>query len=171
MADNADMLNIRFDQIRNDELMNWSRQPEKLDEANKLELAKELRKRGLWMPNYLEEIAPKPESADSIDQPNLLTSAWKGTAPLWKVWWLLGIPMNIFLNIFEKLILKIEAAQGSSTVLWVVYVVVALVFGVAWVRMAWICAPNVQKKVWTPIARSLIVFGGIAAFAIGWMGG
>lgn len=171
MTNNTDMLNIRFDQIRNDELMNWSRQPEKLDEAAKLALATELRKRGLWMPGYLEEIAPKLEPEDNIDQPSLLTSAWKGTAPLWKVWWLLGIPMNIFLNILEKLILKIEAAQGSSTVLWVVYAVLALVLGITWVRMAWICAPNVQKKIWTPIARSSIVIGGFVAFAIGWMGG
>lgn len=167
MENNTNSTPMKFDSLRNDQLMDLARQPEKLEAEDKIRLAKELRSRGLWMPQYLQELCPPNQLKEDPDQDGLLVSAWKGNAPLWKVWWLIGIPLNILMNIIEKLFDKAVALHGNSIILTVTFVLFVLALFIVWVRMAWLCAPNVKNKIWTPIAKVVIVVGSIGSFSMG----
>ena len=78
--------------------------------------------------------------------------AWRGEERLWKVWWYLGGPLVIAGAVTEKL-----AAGNPFSILAVAVALLVAYF--AWCGMAWRCAPNVDNKIWTPIARILIVLG------------
>lgn len=77
--------------------------------------------------------------------------AWRGEERLWKVWWYVGGPLTIAGAITAKLIADRYLALAFAVVLLAAYF--------AWCGMAWRCAPNVDSKIWTPIARTLIVLG------------
>ena len=81
-----------------------------------------------------------------------LARAWRGDERLWKVWWYIGVPLAIGGKVLETL-----AARYPSPVL--VSSVAFLVAYIAWCSMAWLCAPNVDQKIWTPIARVVIALG------------
>ena len=81
-----------------------------------------------------------------------LARAWRGDERLWKVWWYIGAPLAIAGRVTEKLVATDPfTALVSSVALLVAYI--------AWCSMAWRCAPNVDNKIWTPIARVVIVLG------------
>ncbi|HEY3116951.1 MAG TPA: hypothetical protein VGK54_09430, partial [Chloroflexota bacterium] len=78
--------------------------------------------------------------------------AWRGEERLWKVWWYLGVPLAMAGAVTEKLVAR-------SLFLVLAFAVALLVAYIAWCGMAWRCAPNVDNKIWTPIARVFIVLG------------
>ena len=116
------------------------------------------------MPQYLEDVGPKPEE-NKEEQTNFLTSAWNGNAPLWKVWWLIGIPINIAGAILEKLLLGLTEKYGSSGFLGITFALLMLALGLVWVKMAWACSGNVKNKIWTHLAKAGIVTGLIVGVA------
>ena len=64
-----------------------------------------------------------PAMSSSIHWSDLTAKA--GTQPLWKVWWLWGIPLDV----------------------------ARLLVYFSWARLAWRCSRNVEDRRWTPVAR------------------
>jgi hypothetical protein len=85
-----------------------------------------------------------------------LARAWRGEERLWKVWWYLGGPIAIANGVAGKLA---PPTKPFLVLLLLAFVAALLVAYIAWCVMAWRCAPNVDHKVWDPIARVLIVLG------------
>ena len=86
-----------------------------------------------------------------------LARAWRGEERLWKVWWYLGGSVGIVfglpnLAISEKLV-------TMALLLVLLWSILGLVAYFVLVVMAWRCSPNVDNKIWTPIARVAIVLG------------
>lgn len=91
---------------------------------------------------------------------NFLFRAWNGEVRLWKVWWLLGIPLNIVAAVFRVWSKGAMVNETPITALmFLVGVVVILVAYIAWCNMAWSCAKNVDNAVWTTIVKIVIVLG------------
>ncbi|RQH06638.1 hypothetical protein D1Y85_12255 [Paraburkholderia dinghuensis] len=80
--------------------------------------------------------------------------AWNGQEPLWKVWWLIGVPLNLLLI---PLLAVLVTPKTPAMVYFGALVPYLLVF-FAWIRAAWICAPNVERRVWMILARVVLVF-------------
>lgn len=80
----------------------------------------------------------------------------RGT-PLWKVWWVYGTPvacaMAVLLVVAEELRLEFKPAWAD-----LVDVVRLAVFWL-WCWLAWICARNVDRRIWTPLARAALAAG------------
>jgi hypothetical protein len=82
--------------------------------------------------------------------------AWWGEERLWKVWWLLGLPLGIATRIFNVAGIKyLEGNPALIVVGWAIFL--AAYF--AWCGIVWRCAPNVQNMLWKYIARIIIVIG------------
>jgi predicted outer membrane lipoprotein len=82
---------------------------------------------------------------------------WRGEERLWKVWWLVGVPLAGAGAVFNAAASEKLIARYALPVL--AFSVALLVAYIAWCGMAWRCAPNVDTKIWTPIARIAIVLG------------
>ena len=80
----------------------------------------------------------------------------RGT-PLWKVWWIYGTPVAIAMGVLlcgaEALRLRYYPALGDLldiarlSIFWL------------WCWLAWICARNVRRPIWTPVARAALATG------------
>jgi hypothetical protein len=125
-------------------------------------LAAELRKRKLPIPSHLEGLA----EIDPDNQPGLLTSAWKGEAPLWKVWWLIGVPLNIGFKILGGIITW--ASQSSSPAFSLLLGIAMVLVAIVWCKMAWVCSKNVQNRIWTHLARAMIIISWISSGVALW---
>jgi hypothetical protein len=53
---------------------------------------------------------------------------------------------------------KFMAGKPLSTV-YIAALVLYLVVYFAWVRMAWLCSPNVKRRIWTGVSYVMIVIG------------
>lgn len=85
----------------------------------------------------------------------ILRRAWRGEERLWKVWWLIGIPQSVLLVL---LYVKFLAGKTPSTVYLAALVLYPVIY-FAWVRMAWLCSPNVKHGIWAAASYVMIVFG------------
>jgi hypothetical protein len=76
---------------------------------------------------------------------------------LWKVWWLLGTPVACaavaLLYFAEELRLAYRPGWadlldvGRLALFWL------------WCWAAWVCARNVKRRIWTPVARASLAAG------------
>ncbi|AHE31048.1 Uncharacterised protein [Burkholderia pseudomallei] len=86
----------------------------------------------------------------------MLKNAWAGNEPLWKVWWGLGIPMGATMVLINACVRYVVQLPTPNIFLMpLLCVQIALV--AAWVRTAWICAPNVRHRLWMYLARIWLV--------------
>ncbi len=102
---------------------------------------------------YLTASAPKmipPGQASGF-----WVRAWQGEERLWKVWWLVGVPFVLIANFLSIATQRFVGDSLLLTVESIVFVVVNVVL----LSVAWRCAPNVDNKMWTLIARIVIVLG------------
>lgn len=95
--------------------------------------------------------------------PGFWSQAWRGRERLWKVWWLVGVPLRIIGPLLVAFVAD-KFGAGSSVVASLVFLIAYL----AWCVMAWRNSPNVENKVWTSVARVLIVLG-LLLTAIDWV--
>ncbi|WP_225031023.1 hypothetical protein [Paraburkholderia sp. XV] len=86
---------------------------------------------------------------------NMFKRAWRGEEQLWKVWWLIGIPQSAVLALLWVNFLHKTPHSPAYLPAMVLYIVVYF----AWVRMAWLCASNVKRGIWTAVSYVLIVLG------------
>lgn len=94
----------------------------------------------------------------------LVSKGWHGQARLWKVWWLLGLPLNMLPFIVEPMLPS--APQGVFSALSLLLAsLLMLGLVVAWTIMAWRCSPNVRIKAWTWVARLVLIFGWLGVLA------
>lgn len=92
--------------------------------------------------------------------------AWRGEERLWKVWWLVGVPLGILggaVSVWLEEASKPGSGMSSLFPTATFFALVAAYF--AWCNMAWGCAKNVETKVWGTIAKVLIILG-LMRFAI-----
>jgi hypothetical protein len=91
-----------------------------------------------------------------------LRRACQGEEKLWRVWWQWGIPLGLLLNVLTVLAEASRTANhpaAGDTI-----DIVKLLFFFAWCRLAWRCAKNTDRKIWSNLARLTILLGfGIAA--------
>lgn len=85
---------------------------------------------------------------------NTLKNAWRGTERLWKVWWLIGVPLGL---LFISLLVLVQGPAYPVALRIVAFVAYIVPF-CAWMRCAWMCAPNVENRIWTTVARAVIVY-------------
>ncbi|BEH27446.1 Uncharacterised protein [Burkholderia pseudomallei] len=90
----------------------------------------------------------------------MLKRAWRGEERLWKVWWLLGMPLNL---------IGVAAAEwfqsgglSPALILGLFTIYSALYF--AWCNAVWGCSKNVDNRLWMYVARVLVVLGLIRYF-------
>jgi hypothetical protein len=80
-----------------------------------------------------------------------------GTERLWKVWWILGIPLA---SAGGALLIGAESLRQAGTrALADALEVMRLALFWFWFRLAWKCAPNVRHAWWTGIVRVALVAG------------
>ncbi|MEM5298854.1 hypothetical protein VSR82_31615 [Burkholderia sp. JPY481] len=79
--------------------------------------------------------------------------AWRGEEPLWKVWWLIGVPLNLLLIP----LLAVLLTPNVPTPLYFGALIFYLLAFFAWIRAAWLCAPNVERRIWMVLARAVLV--------------
>ncbi len=96
---------------------------------------------------------------------NTLEYAWRGEERLWKVWWLIGVPLGLLLIPLLVLIVGPSYPVPLRFAAFVMYVAPFC----AWIRCAWMCAPNVENRIWTIVARAVIVYriGSLGIILIG----
>ncbi|NTX29799.1 hypothetical protein HT746_22195 [Burkholderia pyrrocinia] len=85
---------------------------------------------------------------------NTFKNAWHGEERLWKVWWLIGVPLNL---LFIPLLVLIMGPAYPAPLRLAAFIIYIVPF-CAWMRCAWMCAPNVEKHIWTILARAVIVY-------------
>jgi len=85
---------------------------------------------------------------------NTFKNAWNGEERLWKVWWLIGVPFGLLSIPLLVLILGPTFPVPLRLAAFVIYIVPFC----AWVRCAWMCAPNVENRIWTIVARGVLVY-------------
>jgi phosphoglycerol transferase MdoB-like AlkP superfamily enzyme len=83
----------------------------------------------------------------------MLKRAWLGEERLWKVWWLIGVPTEL------GCIAALAASYllTGNLIVPIYGLIVAIPVVLASWRMEWVCAPNVNHRVWMYVVRSLIV--------------
>ena len=86
---------------------------------------------------------------------SMFRRAWRGEEQLWKVWWLIGIPQSAVLALLYVNVL----GQKPQSVAYIPALVLYLMVYFEWVRMAWLCAPNVKRGIWTAVSYVMIVLG------------
>ncbi|KWO50054.1 hypothetical protein WT98_17130 [Burkholderia territorii] len=86
---------------------------------------------------------------------DILRKAWHGEEQLWKVWWLIGIPQSILLAVLYTYFLKNSQHHLPYIIATAIYIVIYF----SWVRMAWLCSPNVKMRIWTTVSYVMIVLG------------
>jgi hypothetical protein len=77
--------------------------------------------------------------------------------PLWKVWWLGGVPVLAAVAGFAVLADQAHAA-GHRALGGALDLVRLLVYW-EWLRLAWRCAPNTAWRGWTVAARAALAGG------------
>jgi hypothetical protein len=102
----------------------------------------------------------------------MLLKAWRGQERLWKVWWLLGVPLHVvWWTLYIDLWLSGLAPESFLLItVWVWPVLRALLIAyaalyLAWCFVAWRCAGNAGRRIWSIAARVLIGVG-LGSFAI-----
>jgi hypothetical protein len=83
--------------------------------------------------------------------------AWRGQERLWKIWWLVGVPLRIIGPILVAFIAD-EFGAGSPFVVLIASLVLLVAY-LAWCVMAWRNALNVENMIWASVARVIIVLG------------
>jgi len=73
------------------------------------------------------------------------------TQPLWKVWWLWGIPVGWTTSgmMIAAELIRDVGYWGCGNLLDVARLLVYF----SWARLAWRCSRNVEDRRWTPVAR------------------
>jgi hypothetical protein len=101
----------------------------------------------------------------------MLLKVWRGEERLWKVFWLLGVPLNVawwtfYVDLWSRGLAP-ESFLLVSIWFWPVLLIALAVYAAlyfAWCTVAWRCAGNVEHRVWTVVAR-LLVGVGLGSFA------
>jgi hypothetical protein len=80
-----------------------------------------------------------------------------GKEDLWKVWWLVGIPLGWATAglVVAAEHVRYAGAEGWGDLLDVVRFLAYLV----WFQLAWRCSGNVAGAAWTPLARGALAAG------------
>lgn len=87
----------------------------------------------------------------------------RGT-PLWKVWWVYGTPVACALAL---LLFFAEELRLNSSPAWADLLdAVRLATFWLWCWLAWVCARNVERRIWTPVARATLAAGLVVMVAI-----
>jgi uncharacterized membrane protein YobD (UPF0266 family) len=92
---------------------------------------------------------------NSAGMASMFRRAWRGDEELWEVWWLIGIPQSVVLALLYVNVLQ----EKPHSVAYILGLVLYIVVYFAWVRMAWLCAPNVKRGIWTAVSYIMIVLG------------
>jgi hypothetical protein len=87
---------------------------------------------------------------------SLLYDGWMGRERLWRVWWLLLVPFNIFFGLAGRLGL-LEGTGDSSPLIAVPMGFALILAPLALTVMIWRCAPNVDNPVWCRLARLSVI--------------
>jgi hypothetical protein len=86
------------------------------------------------------------------------------STPLWKVWWIYGAPVAIATGV---LLYFAEELRLSYYPAWADLLDTArLATFWLWCWLAWTCARNVERRVWTPVARAALAAGLVVTVAI-----
>ncbi len=80
--------------------------------------------------------------------------------PLWKLWWLGGVPLAA--SLFALSAFAESAWIAGEPGLADSYAILRLALYWFWFRAAWQSAPNVSRWVWTPLARIVLAAGLVA---------
>jgi len=79
---------------------------------------------------------------------------------LWRVWWLLGIPVAWAAS---ALVIGAELARNAGSEGWGSALdVLRLAIYWYWMHAAWKCSRNVDQAWWTPLSRALLAVGLVA---------
>ncbi len=105
----------------------------------------------------------------------MLQRAWAGEERLAKVWWNIGVPLNIALAATAGGVIRgaqTPSADSPSDQAGALLVVLGMLFAIwaAWAYMAWRCATNVERPAWALVARCILVFNiawGLIQFGVG----
>jgi len=93
-------------------------------------------------------IPDQPVSSPTL---SLNLTADAATQPLWKVWWLWGIPVGLTTSgmMIAAELIRDAGYWGGGNLLDVARLLVYF----SWARLAWRCSRNVENHRWTPVAR------------------
>jgi hypothetical protein len=83
--------------------------------------------------------------------------AANGEEKLWKVWWIVGIPLGWASS---TLVVIAEDMRYADHPGWSDFLdVVRFLVFFAWLRFSWRCSHNVERPIWTPVAQATLSAG------------
>lgn len=91
----------------------------------------------------------------------MLLKAWRGEERLWKVWWLIGLPVRFVEQYLSRRVHTFDPTPAEMAV-----IALFVVIGIVWAYCAWRCSPNVSHPFWKFVARILIVFVIVQIFVV-----
>lgn len=88
----------------------------------------------------------------------MLRRARAGQEPLWRVWWLIGVPLWLCLSVLQTWVTSrlVDDPRGSMDLV-LAEVVIILVLWFPWLVAVWRCSRNVRHPFWGYAARVLLV--------------
>jgi hypothetical protein len=93
----------------------------------------------------------------------MLLKAWRGEERFWKVWWLLGVPLHVlwWTVWFDLWVSGLAPETFLLMTVWFYPGMLLVLAGFAalflgWCTLAWRCAGNVDRALWTTLGRVLI---------------
>lgn len=95
---------------------------------------------------------------------NILQRSFLGEARLWKVFWLIYLPITVVFVLARKVAIEIFLKSGNSDILYFV-ILLSLVFGVWIIVSIWRCARNVEWKSMFYLARAWVCLYALSVFA------
>ena len=98
-------------------------------------------------------MSEKPEGLQ-----NFVLSYWQGRQPLWKVFWLIGGGITIFIRLSTYL----ASVKNLPLIWWVFMAIIVIPVQIWWMVSVWRCAQNAAQKAWSVLARAVVIFSGIS---------
>ena len=87
---------------------------------------------------------------------NIIVSMWRGEQPLWKVFWVWGLGLTLFIWLSSYL----ATVKGFALMWWVAVFIITLPVNVWWLVSVWRCSNN-TKLIWQILARFMVVISAI----------
>ncbi len=97
---------------------------------------------------------------------------WKGRAPLWVAFWIVGILIGNLLGFTLEALWPADFDPSQSVGRAAVTAVIGIPTALAWFIFStvsiWRCAPNASSKIWAVLARVALSLGLVSAVYIIW---
>jgi hypothetical protein len=85
---------------------------------------------------------------------SFIVKYWQGEEKLWKAFWVVGVGLTVII----RTAIYLASTKGAPLIWWVTASAVVLVLQVWWAVSVWRCAHNASQKLWSQLARIMVIW-------------